>query len=381
MSSGHIISDNRTPGATAYGGLGLTGEYFESLWQGDDRSFPDDMTPHNYSKTVIQTYDGGQTTPSGHVGSIFAGYGAGVVPVLNWDDNDTLKLSIKLGKKIRDHDFSASIFIAEASESMALIGETATRLAKFLGALKSGKLYRAASFLAGGDKKSRREKYYATMRKHFKTRSAFDDRSALANAVLEVQYGWRPMLSDAKGIGESIAALLSKPEKTSFRVTRKLQAMNVSSNGDNKWVNRKTISHRYYVTVTKPPTWRENLRLDDIGRAITNKTPWLFVANWFLPFEDYMEARATWTDLHIDQLILTKKTHSNGVFTGPNSPGATTKEFSFSREVLSVSPLGEVFANQFLNTPSFKPIDKTLGWEHMLNGIALLNTTVKRYRN
>jgi hypothetical protein len=381
MSYGLVISDNRHYGATAFGGTGLTGEYFEKRWQGDNRAFPDDLTPHNYTKTVTQTYDGGQTLPDGRVGSIFAGYGVGVSPVLYWEDNDTLKLSIKLGNKIRDHDFSASIFIAEASESMALIGETATRLAKFLGELKSGKLYKAASFLAGGDKLSRREKYYATMRKHFKNRSAFDDRSALANAILEVQYGWRPMLSDAEGLGTSIAAMLSRPVKTSFRVTRKLQAMEVTSNGGNKWTCRKTISYRYYVTVTQPPTWRESLRLGDIGRAITNKTPWLFVANWFLPFEDYMEARATWTDLHIDQLILTKKIHDNGAFSGDYSSEASTKTFSFSREVLTNSATGELFANNFLSTPSFKPIEKSLGWEHMLNGIALLNTTVKRYRN
>jgi hypothetical protein len=123
------------------------------------------------------------------------------------------------------------------------------------------------------------------------------------------------------------------------------------------------------------------LRLGDIGRAITNKTPWLFVANWFLPFEDYMEARATWTDLHIDQLILTKKIHDNGAFSGDYSSEASTKTFSFSREVLTNSATGELFANNFLSTPSFKPIEKSLGWEHMLNGIALLNTTVKRYRN
>lgn len=381
MSYGHIISDSRYYGATAYGGLGLTGEYFEEQWQGENRAFPGDMTPHNYTKTVFQSYDGGQTLPDGRVGSIFAGYGYGVGPVLVWDDNDTLKLSIKLGNKIRGHDFSASIFLAEVNESMALIGETATRMAKFFGALKSGKLYQAASFLAGGSEKSRREKYYATMKRHFKNRTAFDDRTALANAVLEVQYGWRPMLKDAEGLGVSIAALLSKPAKTSFRVTRKLQAMHVSQNGNNKWVRRKTISHRYFVTVTTPPTWRENLRLGDIGRVISNKTPWLFVANWFLPFEDYMEARATWTDLHIDQLILTKKLFEGGVFTGDYSSEANHKEFTFSREVLTNSPTGEMFANEFLSMPSFKPIGKSLGWEHMLNGIALLNTTVKRYRD
>jgi hypothetical protein len=381
MSYGHQISDNRRYGATAFGGSGLYGEYFEKQWQGTNRASPDDMTPHNYSKTVNQTYDGGQILPDGRIGSVFAGYGVGVIPLLVWDDNDTLKLSIKLGNKIRDHDFSASIFIAEASESMALIGETATRLAKFFGALKSGKLYKAASFLAGGDKLSRREKYYATMKRHFKNRSAFDDRTALANAILEVQYGWRPMLSDAEGLGKSIAATLSRPIKTSFRVTRKLQAMNVTSNGNNKWTCRKTISHRYYVTVAQPPTWRENLRLGDIGRAITNKTPWLFVANWFLPFEDYMEGRATWTDLHIDQLILTKKITESGAFVGDYSSIASKKYYSFSREVLTTSATGDVFASLFLGTPSFKPIKKSLGWEHMLNGMALLNTTVKRYRN
>lgn len=382
MSSGHVISDNRHGGATLFGGSGLIGEYFERSWQGDDRSYPGDMTPHNYFLNVSHTYDGGQTWPSGNTGSIFAGYGAGISPVLNWDDNDTIKLSVKLGNKIRSHEFNASIFLAEASESMALIGETAHRLAGFFDNLKRRNLYKAASFLAGGDSLTRREKYYRTMRKHFKHKSAYDDRASLANAVLEVQYGWRPMLSDAAGLGESIASLLSRPIKTRFKVTRKIQSgIATWQNGGNIWKSRKTISKRYLVTVTQQPSWRETLRLEDVGRAITNKTPWLFVANWFLPFEDYMEARSTWTDLHISQLILTTKTRNSSVFTGDYSSEAWAKSYSFQRQVLTNSLTGETFANDFLGTPSFKPIEKSLGWEHMLNGIALLNTTVKRYRN
>lgn len=381
MSSGHIISDRRHFVGSGYGGTGLAGEYFESSWAGGDRAYPGDMTPHNYTKSVLQFYDGVVTLPNGHLANTSAGYGWGSDPSVYWDDNDTLKLSIKLGNKIRDTEFNAAIFLAEANESLALIGETAHRLAKFLGALKSGHLYRAASFLAGGDRLSRREKFYRTMRRHFKTRSAFDDRSALANAILEVQYGWRPMLQDAAGLGQSVAAILSRPPKTRFRVRRTIQAIKRDANGSAVWIKRKKISKQIIATVTSPPSWQDTIRLEDVGRAITNRTPWLFVANWFLPFEDYMEARSVFTDLNITQLILTTKQTVGGVFTGPYGANATTKEFVFTREVLANSPTGHMFANSFLNTPSFKPIEKSLGWEHVLNGIALLNTTVKRYRN
>lgn len=385
MSVGHIISDNRSMTGTACGGTGLTGEYFETQWSGGDRLYPEDMTPHNYQKNVTQSYNGPVRFNAHAIGNVFECYGGCSLPVLNWDDNDTLKLSIKLGNKIRDHDFNGAIFLAEASESMALIGETAHRLAKFFGSVKSGNLYKASSFLVGGDKQTRREKYYNAMKNHFKKRSAFDDRKALANAILEVQYGWRPMLSDAAGLGTSMAAVLSRPPRTRYTVTRKIQSTRVTESGpDNerrKWVSRKTISKRLLVTVSAPPTWREELRLGDVGRAITNKTPWLFVANWFLPFEDYMEARSVFTDLHITDIILTSKTQSGGVFTGPYDSEASLKNFEFKREVLTNSPNGSIFANKFLNPPSFKPIEKSLGWEHMLNGIALLNTTVKRYRN
>jgi hypothetical protein len=383
MSTGNVISDNRHIISDVYSGSGysLVGEYFTKSWTGQDRAFKGDVTPHPYIKHTSQSYAGTVHFPNGKTASVITGYGWGVEPPLYWDDNDTIKLVVKLGNKIRSTEFSASIFLAEADQSLALVGETATRLAKFFGSLKSGNLYKASSFLAGGDKITRRDKMYRSMKKHFKNRSAYDDRTALANAVLEVQYGWRPLIEDARGLGESIAAVLSRPPKVRYKVRRKIQARGQVANGGNVWNSRKTISKQILAFVSAQPTWRDVLRLEDMGRVVTNRTPWFFVANWFLPFEDYMEARSTLTDLNVTQLILTTKVHSTGVFSGDYGSEASRKEFTFQREILTNSGNGAMFANEFLNTPSFKPIEKSLGWEHMLNGIALLNGTVKRYRD
>jgi len=379
MTQGLIQTDSLSLDQDAYSDAGQSyyGSQYWKSWSGNDRTDPDDLTPHDYFMRVTQSYTGRIHLPNGQIASPVSGYGRGVNPDLYWDDNDSLKLLTKLGGKIRSHDFNASIFLAEADQSLALIGETATRLAKFFSSLKKGQLYKAASFLAGGNELSRRTKMADAMRSHFKNKSAFDDRKALANAVLEVQYGWRPLLSDAYDLGEAAASLMSKPVQTTYKARRSLSGVKTTSYGPNVWTRTKKISQQLIATVSAPPTWQSQLRLNNFSQVVSNRTPWLFVANWFLPFEDYLEARSTVTDLNIIRLIRTTKIVDKAVFRDPYGTEANSTDFSFRREVLSTSN----FNIASVPLPSFKPFKKSLVYEHVLNGIALLNGTVKRYRD
>jgi len=385
MTQGTQVSDNRflVPDAHAPHTGYLAGEYFARSWFGDDRSFPGDLSPHYYRNIVSHFYNGQFTyapnAPSQGNVTVMSGYGSGVRSILDWTSNDTLKLYSKLGAKIRTHDFNASIFLAEADQSLALIGETATRLAKFLGALKSGNLYKASSFLAGGNKLSRRQTMYKAMKRHFKNREAFDDRKALANAVLEVQYGWRPLLSDAQAIGEGLASVFHREHKQTYTARRKIMKTEVDAWGNYKWRLRHVRSTQFKATVSQPPDVSSNLRLNNFAQVVSNRTPWLFVANWFLPFEDYLEARSSYSDLNIVRLIQTEKETQTASFSCPEGAEAWSKYFRFERSILPVS--GTQSAASAIPLPNFKPFEKSLGWEHVLNGIALLNGTVKRYRD
>lgn len=383
MTIGTRVSDDRSYGQDSWSGTNtsLYGAYYATSWSGGDRAYPGDLTPHNYTKSVYESYCSPVPLGLGHQGNPFTGYGKGVTPNLQFTNNDVLKLYSKLGSKIRDHDFNAAIFLAEADQSLALIGETATRLAKFLGNLKSGNLYKAASFISGtnGNKNGRTAHIADSLRKHFTNKSAFDDRKALANAILEVQYGWRPLLSDANSAGVYVGSLLSKPPRSTYKATRTLNATVVDRNGDVRWTVKKVISERLLATISSPPSWQTQLRLNNPAQAISNRTPWSFVANWFLPFEDYLEARSTFTDLNISRLIRTRKTTTKGLFTHPLGGDASYKEWNFVREILDTSDNSNVVTA--IPLPNFKPIEKSLSWEHVMNGIALLNGTVKRYRD
>lgn len=387
MTVGTHVSDGRHYVETYTGSYSLAGERFQRVWSGGDRSDPQDVMPHNYTLDVSHSFNGEidyhplwDPTVSLH-STVFDLFGAGASLNLNWSDNDTLKLAVKLGNKIRTIDFNAAIFLAEADQSLTLIGDSATRIAKAFSAIKSGKLDKAAGYLANGHLF---EKIVFDLKKHFKHKSAFDDRKVLADAILEIQYGWRPLLSDAAAAGEALASILSRPPKSTYKATRQIQGTRTNEYelSRHKWRTRKVISQRLTATVSAPPSWREQLRLNNYAQAITNRTPWAFVLNWFIPFEDYLEARNTFTDLHISRLLLTTKVHTSSVFSSVDNAEAWVKNFSFSREVQPIADLGpSSFANSFLPLPSVKPIEKSLGWEHVLNGIALLNGVEKRYRD
>lgn len=390
MTTGSIISDDRYNVDIGGGILYPAGEYYQKSWSGGDRTDPEDLTPHNYVVQAFNSYNGEfdyqpfYPEPYSTHETVVNLYGWGSPPALSWSDNDSLKLAVKLGSKIRSHDFNAAIFLAEADQSLALIGQTATRIAKSFHALKSGRIRRAAGYLAPDEKIY--DRLVSTLKKHFKHKSAFDDRKVLADAILEIQYGWRPLLSDAATAGQAVASLLSRPVRSTYCARRQIQKNAISTfgplNNRKYWLSRKTISQMLRATVSAPPSWRSELRLNNFAQAVTNRTPWAFVANWFLPFEDYLEARSTFTDLNISRLLLTQKIVERADFRSSDGGEAWTRSFVFSREVQPIAELGPTsFANTFVPLPSVKPIEKSLGWEHVLNGIALLNGVERRYRD
>lgn len=320
-------------------------------------------TYNDYTKEVT-TWTGDLDSIAGPVEPSYATFTPAQISAL---DN---KAVLKLLGKAKDQKVNLAQMYAERRMSAQLIGDTASRIAKMLVNIKRGNLVRAAEAvgLAVSKRAARRN---GTIRE-------FEKR--MANGVLELQYGWRPLLNDAFGSAELIAQKQFREVIGTVSTMDTLIAKySTKVKDDSNYVNYDTVSStlliRYKVNFTNGDDIVHSL--SQVG--ITNPAliawellPWSFVIDWFLPIGSYISSLDATKGLKFldgtksSQLIQKVERFYTRDFTaGINryeDTGRCSKEkVTYTRTKLESFPSGQI--------PSFK---NPLSFEHAINAIALL---------
>jgi len=386
MTIGSQISDNRT-NVTGNCGPALVGSYFSKTWNGADAiDEADRLNPHPYSCTIISSYnpeirwrsfDQRNTLPwfTGSVASCFGGAPMVSVP---WDGNDELKLIGKLSNKIRGNDFNGDAFLAESHQTLALLSSTARRLGGFLEALRHGNLYRASKYL-GGPSKSVGSKVLKSLKRELTPNG--QSTGTLANAILEVQYGWRPLLQDAHSFGEALGHIYTKIPIQTYRVQRKVQENTDTSGGGITFNARATKLVRLIVTISQQPASSTILHMNDPLAAAWEFTPWSFIADWFIPIGAYLAALNAYRELNLKSIVRTEVvTFSSNIKTvEPNYVASGYEDYFLKTKTINRT-LPSVSQNPSnIPLPAFKPLGKIFSPEHCLNAFALLHGSASQF--
>lgn len=385
MTTGNQISNGMSYPVLGCGPAGV-GTYFSKTWNGTDAiNDADRRNPHPYSCTISSSESPQiqwRNLPSGtwNTGTIQSCFGS-VTATNPWTSNDDLKLLNKLSLKIRGNDFNGDAFIAEGHQTLALLTDTAHRLAGFLENVRHGNLYRASKYL-GGPQIAKGSKILNTLKKELTPNGK--STGSLANAILEVQYGWRPLLQDAHSFGEALGGLLTKIPVQSYRVTRKV-AVNERkvAAGSVQFDTRYTKFVRLIVTVEQDPATRSILHMNDPLAAAWELTPWSFIADWFLPIGDYLSGLNLYRECRLKSIVRTEVTESLIRCNNGGSDYELKGHQAFFSKVKNVNrTLPSVSSNpNNIPLPSFKALDKVFSPEHVLNGIALLQGSSSRFNN
>jgi hypothetical protein len=298
----------------------------------------------------------------------FAPRGAwSVNPLL--DANDQIKLVNKLREKLQGSDFNAAVFVAEFGESMRMIGDTAIRLAKVLFHLKRGDLIGASrSLFEGASRKPLARHDWQKMKPGVATAKQ------TATWWLEVQYGWRPLLQDVQGAAEMVAHACSVPFSQTYRTSvRKVEEYTLSWDFPGNYGCKRECYrvHRRGVIakIVETQSTLAQLGLLDPLTVAWELLPFSFVADWFIPIGQWIEARGNAGRLSGEFVITDKYIAVSGPLlvdyglTSPDPDDDVWKNIALSRTVSS---------SLSVPMPNFKPLKKALGWEHCANGIALL---------
>jgi hypothetical protein len=289
--------------------------------------------------------------------------GVNTPPVL--DANDQLKLIGKLKAQIRGSDFNLAVFLGEGHETVKMITSTAVKLAMAGMMARKGRFADAARHLTD----ARGSQFFGRARK------------TGANSWLELQYGWLPLLQDVKSGAEQLAHILHYPKTKTYRAQIRKRINYVATLFGWNWADaHATVSRQIIAHITEPESTLSTLGLLDPELVAWELLPFSFVADWFIPVGDYLEARAfsrhisgTFVTTDISRKFCRNITSQRRDVSEPagHSVAANTASSTITSLTRSVSTTLAV------PLPAVKPVGKALSWGHMLNAVALVSQVFK----
>lgn len=298
--------------------------------------------------------------------------------------NDQIKLVGKLREKLQGSDFNMSVFLGEGHQTLKLLGDSAIRIAKGLFHLKKLDFYGCArSLLEGTSRKPLPRHDWVGKRPIVPTAKN------LSSLWLELQYGWKPLLSDAEGAAQQLAHSLGTPFRTTHRASvRKEEVDTVTASGSNpgfEWtasaVRTKTHRRSLIARISEDPiSIPQLLGLKDPELVAWELTPFSFVADWFIPIGDWMSARALAKTL-VGTFITSDLT--TGYVERPtcSGPGLVMADPAVRGRYGSASFKRAISTTLEVPMPKFKGLEKAASWQHCANAIALVIGAAGAMRN
>jgi len=367
----------------------------------DPQAYRASLDQHDYVKTEVRSTSESVTVTPGIgppvTGNTAAsqqgtGFNGGFITISPFDSNDQIKVLNKLREKLRGSDFNASVFLGEGHQTLRMLADSAIRIRKSLTHLRRGDLSGSARSLLEGTSRSPL-KPYSSMKQFNASNS-----KTIANNWIELQYGWLPLLKDSYALGEALAHRLELPLE--MKVSASLRKEQ-STQGTFTYLGYYQMFPgdpigRYFGTAAgatrsaklkttifmkERPSFIAEMGLTDPTQMLWELTPWSFVADWFIPIGNYLDARgltSVYPGTYCTSELVTGKNFpvrglSNLVGTFdlskysadsyyPKTRGHAEK-FSYSR-TYSQAPT--------VPLPSFKPLAKVASWQHCANAVALL---------
>lgn len=219
----------------------------------------------------------------------------------DWVSQLTGKASANLLSQLRDSSFNAAQAVAERKQTANLVASTATKVAKAFGSLRKGNFVKAATDLGVIPKKR--------AGRRFNKDYPVDQAKAVGNAWLELQYGWKPLLSDVYGSMETMAKANNPPSGNPNTIFKKMTARAKRTESPYKrtdfplgtavgsWyeISQGVVECHVKIGVTYAISSPALTSMAKVG--ITNPAllawellPYSFVVDWFLPIGNYLSS-------------------------------------------------------------------------------------------
>lgn len=290
-----------------------------------------------------------------------------ISPLNSWNSNDDIKLLGKLREKVAGSSFNAGVALGESREALHMITNAAVRIYWSYRAAKHGDFRSARRYLIDGTDRSRK---------------TFLGNREASNNWLELQYGWLPLLNDAKEGAEFLAHQhmypLQQVIRTSYRKQLTVQMLNkgtapLASEGYTQKSIKAILKEKDVISLSG---------LTDPLSVAWELMPYSFVIDWFIPIGNYLAARGLSNSLTGTFVTSTKTVlHVKGLVGGqPSAYGPSTANSPCEKvEEKTVTFSRVVSTSLSVPKPEVKPLGEVLSWKRAANAVALLVTSRKLY--
>lgn len=271
--------------------------------------------------------------------------------------------------KLKTASVDLGVAFAERKQTAGLIAGTATRIANSFTHLKRGSVRKAMDEL-GISSKRRQPRG-----------------SNVPNKWLEMQYGWKPLLSDVYGSADSLARRNRDDWRVTAKATRKL-ALSYGAEydpGNPGWgVVTVDVKKSVFVRIDCVPSNEVLISLSSMGvlnplMVVWERMPWSFVVDWFIPIGSYIDSLdATWgyQCRGFSSSLLVKAAWNITGKSGNSitAPGKISNSYAGGKDMVYVNR--EVSVS--VPIPSLPGFKDPRSLTHMANALALLTSAFGR---
>lgn len=177
--------------------------------------------------------------------------------------------------------FNLATFLGEGRESLQTIATSATRIAKALKAARKGNVVKAWNELRG----TRTSKL-----PHYVRVDPGKNRKNLADNWLQLQYGWKPLLQDIYSAMKHLAYTQNRDFSRKYRVRHGVQWEGDIFISPQMSAGGSASCKRTIVAKVTSINQAALLGLSNPAATAWELVPWSFVADWFIPVSNYLEA-------------------------------------------------------------------------------------------
>lgn len=288
-------------------------------------------------------------------------------------------------KNLRNSSFNAAQALGERKQTADLVSSTAKKVAGALTNLRKGNFGRAARSLGLTPRKR--------AGRRFNSQFATDQGKAIGNAWLELQYGWKPLLSDIYGSMETLSRANNPAgnqntvfKKATGRTKRKeeLYRKTVTSlpNGYSGSDEITRVGYAEVIVKTGVTYSISSPALADLKTVgITNPLllawellPYSFVVDWFLPIGNYLESLDATAGLSFYEGYITTFTKFEATTNWSSSYSYATGQQHFYRFVVENYKTVKVVRSKLGSFPAAPAprFKNPLSTSHVASAMALL---------